>query len=195
MLACTLMTESHTGVYLATLLDDTLHKFNITSKVVRCTTDNARNFVASFQKFGHHSVARTATLTIDDDLIETDFLDMRQTQEDSQDEVLPRASIFKVNEVEDALYNQEEQEGSENREEQEGFFSIDDVLHPDEVGDGGRGGRPNLPAHSRCAAHTLNLIGRAGQLLKIFIFKKLKITIIANSVKKGAMFTLVSSIC
>ncbi len=172
MLACTLMTESHTGLYLATLLDDTLHKFNITSKVVRCTTDNARNFVASFQKFGHHSVARTGTLTIDDDLCETDFLDMRQTQEDSQDEVLPRASIFKVtvNEVEDALYNQEEQEGRENREEQEAFFSIDDVLQPDEIGDGGRVGRPNLPAHSRCAAHTLNLIGRGRATFKNMYF-------------------------
>jgi hypothetical protein len=143
VLACSLMTESHTGEYIAKMLDDIHHKFRIEETVVRTTTDNGSNFVASFKTFGPPAM-RSQSLpdAVDDDLGEE--------MESMSQQAAPRQSLFKLN-VDDVITAVDDEPT---------FIELhDDLLElaaEEEVTS-----RYSLPKHARCAAHTLNLIASA----------------------------------
>ncbi len=137
VLACTLMTEAHSGDYIASMLDQIHRRFNIEHTVVRTTTDNGSNFCASFKNFGKPPVSIQAIAAGEE--CEEREIDTMSRQP------APRVSLFKVT-VEDAIT---EGDGAE-------FIPLFDALLPEQVK---KDDRYNLPAAARCAAHTLSLIG------------------------------------
>jgi hypothetical protein len=134
------MKGSHTGEYIAQMLDHIQTKFRIQDSVVRTTTDNGANFVSSFKLFGKQMMGiQVLPDDEEEDAIAEDIESM--SQEAVQD-------LFVLN-VQDVFIRTVNDEPVP--------IQLHDALaEEDEVNL-----RYNLPKHTRCAAHTLNLIASA----------------------------------
>jgi hypothetical protein len=144
VLACTLMTGSHTGQYIAQMLDHIQKKFRIQDSVVRTTTNNGANFVSSFKLFGKQIMGIQVLPDAEDDEIAEDIESMSQ-------QAAPRQDLFVLN-VQDAFIRTVNDE------------PVPIQLHDDLAALAAEGEvnlRYILPKHARCAAHTLNLIASA----------------------------------
>jgi hypothetical protein len=140
ILACSVMRKSHTYDYIASMMEDIHRKFSIEDTVVYTTTDNARNFRKAFDIFGTKDEL-VSGLAVDDD-VQEDLETMSQFSS--------ATPIFFRIDVEDAI--------SDGEENGDGFIP---VFGPNLPRQGEKDTRYQLPAHARCAAHTLNLIATA----------------------------------
>ncbi len=133
---------SHTGEYIAQMLDNIQTKFKIQDSVVRTTTDNGANFVSSFKLFGKQIMGIQVLPEPDPEeaAIAEDLQSM--SQQAVQD-------LLVLN-VADAFTR------TVNDEPAVPIQLHDALAEEDKVNL-----RYNLPKHDRCAAHTLNLIASA----------------------------------
>lgn len=151
VLACRAMREAHTYSYLAEMLSDIHKSFGIANRVVRTTTDNASNFVKSFRMFATTS-APVDTLAVDDEVTDVQLARMP----------VVKTKTGMTLELKDAI-DPEEAGGAQGvasgAGEEDDFVLLDDVLNYGEDREKHvEGNTFNLPPHSRCAAHTLNLV-------------------------------------
>jgi len=142
VLACSLMEKKHTGQYIAQMLDKIQTKFNIQGSADSTTTDYGENFASPFKLSGQQTMGIQVLPEPDP---EADAI-AEELQSMSQQAV---QDLFVLN-VEDAFPM------TVNDEPAVPIQLHDALEEEDEVNL-----RYNLPKHTRCAAHTLNLIASA----------------------------------
>jgi hypothetical protein len=133
VLALVRLKGRHTYDVLAKEMSDIHSRFHLHDKVRRTTTDNASNFVKAFRHFG----LETETLV--------EGASRTATEEDEAEDEDPP-------ELDDFLEGDEDPEADEDLVPE--AVDLQDLLRRDDEAEVNN----ILPAHMRCAAHTLNLV-------------------------------------
>jgi hypothetical protein len=132
-LACTLFTGSHTYDRIAKRLCKIMQDYSIpVENVVACVTDNGRNFVKAFREFN------------------VDLATCDEEDEDEEPADVEQIQLF------DIVDSPPADDASQRKETGD---SDDEIEYDTDVTQLSQVQKIALPAHQRCASHTLNLVG------------------------------------
>jgi hypothetical protein len=146
-LACRLFKGSHTYDRIAQLLHKIMKQYGIpVDKVITCVTDNGSNFVKAFREFHVELNSSDQEDELDDSSSDIDQIELFDVMESSneQTQTNPDVNVAAAN-VDGNDDGIDEAEGESDDDEMGSDSDTEEQIV--------------LPAHQRCASHTLNLVG------------------------------------